>query len=85
MDIALAVLLRPLTALLLFIAAALLGRQLLRHLPDGRIRRTLATRIEVVPDEPASPRARRWAIGILAVIAGWLAAVEALRSVGWLD
>jgi hypothetical protein len=84
MDTVIAVLLRPLTALVLFGLAVLIGTAILRTVPEGRLKRLLSRRYEVVP-EVVSPRSRLVSIVIVTVIATWLICVQVLKAVGRLS
>ena len=57
-DIALGVIVRPLTLLFLFGSAWGISRWLYRFFPAGRLRDTLYKPHEVVPTEPVSPLTR---------------------------
>ncbi len=66
----LAIVLRQLALLVLLFAALAISRALHRVIPDGRIKRILYARHEVVPDPATvSPMTRRICTAILVVIA----------------
>jgi hypothetical protein len=44
-DFAIAMLVKPLVLLALFVPAALLGRWVIRRIPEGRVKRLLSSRI----------------------------------------
>jgi hypothetical protein len=46
----LGIIIRPLVALALFFAAALIGRAILRRIPEGRVKQFLSWRLTVVPE-----------------------------------
>lgn len=83
-DVALGVLIRPFTALILFGTAYFLGIAILKRIPEGRLKRVLSRRYEVVP-ETVSPRTQRWATIILVVIATWIVCVQVLKATGRLS
>ncbi len=84
MDTALGVLLRPLTAVVLFGLAYVLGAAVLKAVPEGRLKRLLSRRYEVAP-AVVSPRSRTVAIVVLTALATWLVCVQVLKAVGRLS
>lgn len=81
MDVAIGVLVRPLTALALFGLAFLVGKAVLRAIPEGRVKRLLMRRIEVVPDV-VSPRTRTRALVIVTALISWVTCVQVLKALG---
>lgn len=52
----LSILIRPLVAFALFFIAAVIGRWILRQLPEGRMKRVLGRRFAVYPQNEAERR-----------------------------
>lgn len=76
MDTVISVIVRPLTALVIFGTAFSLGRAVLRAIPEGRVKRLLSRRYEVVPTGPVSRRTQWVATTLMVAIVAWLAYVE---------
>lgn len=84
MDTVIGVMLRPLTALVLFGAAFLVARQILGAMPEGRLKGLLSRRYEVVPDT-VSPRTQMVAAIILTALGTWIVCVQVLKALGRLS
>lgn len=80
MDTVISVIVRPLTALVIFGTAFFIGRAVLRAIPEGRVKRLLSRRYEVVPTGPVSRRTQWISTTIMIAILAWLAFAEFVLS-----
>ena len=65
---ALAVIIRPVIAVLLLTVAYFLARGVMRFVPPGRVRTALNLRFSVIPEGPVSPRVMWFCRGLLVLI-----------------
>lgn len=65
---ALAVILRPLVAVLLLLTAYFLARGVMRFVPHGRVRDMLNKRFTVIPEGPVSPAVMWFCRGLIVLV-----------------